>query len=449
MLIGLDDAAEPGTLGGLARAFQRFPQGLAALLETIPCGLFALDEHGRITAWNEHMVRLTGYSVEEVSSRPCTVLEGSTCAGGPCLDTGGCSLFAGEEVRERRCRIRRKDGVWVPVLKNAQAMHDDDGRLIGAIEAITDLSGVLALEEEVARLKREMTGRAGFHRLVGRHPSMQRLYDVIEMASRTPSSVLILGESGVGKELVAHAIHHSSPRKAGPFVRVSCGALSETVLESELFGHVRGAFTGAICRRVGRFEAADGGTLFLDEIGDVSAATQTRLLRVLQEREFERVGDSESIRVDIRVVAATNRDLHALTQTREFREDLYFRLAVIPVEVPPLRERRSDIPLLVDHFIEQLNDGQRRHVNGITPGAMDRLMADDWPGNVRQLRHAIEYGFVLSRSATLDADCLPAHIGRAGARPAPARRQSHFEGSSELRPLSTSSRREGAGVSGN
>ncbi len=413
----------------LPRAFSEIPKGLPTLLEAIPCGLFTIDADGRINGWNEHMVRLTGYLAEEVARRRCTVLDGSACNEGPCLESGNnrCSLFLGEPVRDKRCRIRRKDGTWVTVLKNADLLYDDAGDLVGAIEVITDLSNTLALQEEVARLRSYALGRARFGRLVGRHPSMTRLYDIIEMAGRTPCSVLVLGETGTGKELVARAIHESSSRRDGPFIRVSCGALSETVLESELFGHVKGAFTGAIADRVGRFEAANGGTIFLDEIGDISLATQARLLRVLQEHEFERVGDTRTIKVDIRVVAATHRDLVGMSSRGDFREDLYYRLAVIPMEVPPLRERRSDIPLLVDHFIELTNTHHDRAVTTVAPATMERLMEHEWPGNVRELQHAVEYGFVLSRGSVLQEDCLPPNIGRTRAArpstaPAPRRR---------------------------
>ncbi len=396
---------------GLGRAFDRWPNGLRALLETIPSGVFALDGRGRIIGWNAHMEALTGYRLADVHHERCTVLEGSACNDGPCLtpDTHGCSLFTEGRVRARRCSLRRRDGSTLPVLKNAQLVRDAEGVVVGAVEIVTDLRAVTALEAEVAELRRQVIDQSRAHGMVGRHPAMQRLFEVIEMAGAADASVLVLGETGVGKELVAHAIHRASARRDGPFVRVCCGALPDTLLESELFGHVRGAFTNAVADRVGRFEAAHGGTIFLDEIGDISAATQTRLLRVLQAREFERVGDSRTRQIDIRVIAATHRDLRAMIAAGTFREDLYYRLAVLPITVPPLRDRRTDVPLLVDHVLDELGE-RRGRTAAFTPEALRRLIAHDWPGNVRELRHAVEHAFVLDGGDALDVDALPAHL---------------------------------------
>jgi DNA-binding NtrC family response regulator len=246
--------------------------------------------------------------------------------------------------------------------------------------------------------------------MIGRGPSMQRMFDLLEMAARSGSSVLVEGETGTGKEMVATAIHEASPRAKGPLVRVSCASLSESLAESELFGHVRGAFTGAVTGRQGRFEAASGGTLVLDEIGDVSLTMQTKLLRALQEQVIERVGSNVAVPVDIRVVASTNRDLLAMCEEGRFRRDLYYRLSVIPVRVPPLRERREDVPLLVEHFVERMNTSQVRQVRGFTPEAMARLVAAPWPGNVRELEHAVEYAFVVSHGSVIEEGALPASV---------------------------------------
>jgi PAS domain S-box-containing protein len=381
---------------------------LRHVLATMPSGLFTVDTTGRITSWNQAMEDITGYRAGEMMGKPCAILRGDTCFAGPLANCENrCPLFAGERVEGKRCVIVRRDGSPVPVHKNARLMHGPDGEVIGGIEALNDLSGLLDLEREVARLQSEVTGRCGFRKLVGSHPSMQRLYDLIELASRAHSSVLVQGETGTGKELVAHAIHESSERRSGPFVRVSCAALSETLLESELFGHVRGAFTGAVANRAGRFEAADGGTIFLDEIGDISPNVQKKLLRVLQEREFERVGDSRPIRVDIRVIAATHRDLLVLSDQGQFRSDLYYRLAVIPVAIPPLRARTSDIPQLVDHFVSRLNRTSGRAIEGISSAALERLMGHNWPGNVRELEHALEYAFAVCREPVIGEGHLP------------------------------------------
>jgi Nif-specific regulatory protein len=243
---------------------------------------------------------------------------------------------------------------------------------------------------------------------------MQAVYDLMAKVSKADSTVLIRGESGTGKELVAHAIHYNSPRAGGPLVKVHCAALPETVMESELFGHEKGAFTGAVSRRKGRFELADGGTIFLDEIGDLSAATQIKLLRVLQEREFERVGGTETIRVDVRVIAATNRDLEKMVEDGAFRQDLYYRLNVFPIHVPPLRDRRMDIPLLADHFIARYAGANDREVNQISGPALQMLMRHGWPGNVRELENCIERAVLMTADNTIRAEHLPptVHAGR-------------------------------------
>jgi DNA-binding NtrC family response regulator len=225
---------------------------------------------------------------------------------------------------------------------------------------------------------------------------MQAVFELAKTAARSNSTILVLGESGSGKEVLARAIHAESPRSGGPFVAVSCAALTESLLESELFGHEKGSFTGAIARRKGKFEAAHGGTLFLDEVGDVGPKLQLDLLRVLEERRFHRVGGNEPIEVDVRIIAATNRDLRKAAAEGKFREDLFYRLNVIPVLIPPLRQRREDVPLLVESFVERLAVEMKRRLDGVSPDAMSALMAHDWPGNVRELRNVLERGAVVA-----------------------------------------------------
>jgi len=243
--------------------------------------------------------------------------------------------------------------------------------------------------------------------IIGNSPTMLEVYRVTRRVAPSNASVLILGETGVGKELVASAVHQLSHRSGGPFVRVNCGALSESLLESELFGHVRGAFTGAVTNRAGRFEAAQGGTIFLDEINSTSLTLQVKLLRVLQEREFERVGDTTTITTDARVIAASNRDLMQEVQADRFREDLYWRLNVVPIEIPPLRQRREDVPALVSHFLEYYNEVNDRYVVHIGNGAMEALQNYHWPGNVRELQNYIERAVVMSETDELTIDLLP------------------------------------------
>ena len=239
---------------------------------------------------------------------------------------------------------------------------------------------------------------------------MARVCDMIKQVAASRATVMVKGESGTGKELVAHAIHRLSPRSRSPFIAVHCAALSSSLLESELFGHEKGAFTGANERRKGRFESADGGTLFLDEIGEVDTSIQVKILRVLEERRFERVGGNETIDVDVRIITATNRDLKKMIEQGEFREDLYYRLHVVPIEIPPLRARRTDIPLLVDHFIRELGIEDGRQVRGITPDAMETLKDYRWPGNVRELRNMVEHMVVMSRGDRITVRDIPSEV---------------------------------------
>jgi two-component system NtrC family response regulator/two-component system response regulator HydG len=266
------------------------------------------------------------------------------------------------------------------------------------------------LVQETALLRERVRDRFRLPGIVGQAPELQAVFDIIRRAAPSKATVLLLGESGTGKELVAQALHEESPRKDKAFVKVNCAALSESLLESELFGHERGSFTGAVGRREGRFELADGGTLFLDEIGEISPAIQVKLLRVLQQREFERVGGTETLKVDTRIVAATNRDLAGEVKAGRFREDLFYRLNVVTVVLPPLRTRKGDIPALVAHFIEKHAKVHGKEVRGLAPGTLQVLLRHDWPGNVRELENVIERAVVLSRSSELTSDDMPSSL---------------------------------------
>ncbi len=263
------------------------------------------------------------------------------------------------------------------------------------------------LSAEAAQLRERLEERYAIGEIIGDHPSMQRLLKTMAQVANSRATVLIHGETGTGKELIAAALHQHSKRKHGPFVRLNCAALAESLLESELFGHERGSFTGATGRREGRFEQADGGTLFLDEVSEIPLSTQVKLLRFLQEREFERVGSNETVHVDVRVVAATNRDLAQLVEDGDFREDLFYRLNVISLEVPPLRRRATDVPLLAMHFLRRFARENEREITGFTPDAMRALIAHAWPGNVRELENAVERAVVLCPGTEIDADLLP------------------------------------------
>lgn len=266
------------------------------------------------------------------------------------------------------------------------------------------------LKRENTNLRNQLKRKYQFKNIIGESPAMQKVFETVEKVADTDSTVLILGESGTGKELIARALHYHSYRKDGPFVPVNCAAIPSELLESELFGHEKGAFTNAIRARIGRFELANGGTLFLDEIGDMSPNLQSKLLRVLQERQFERIGGIKPIKVDIRVISATHQDLRTAVSKKRFREDLYYRLNVIPIQIPPLRERRSDIPLLVHHFIHYFSKSKRKRVTGITQEALDRLMDYEWPGNVRELENMIERMVILTNHEVLDISDLPERV---------------------------------------
>jgi DNA-binding NtrC family response regulator len=259
----------------------------------------------------------------------------------------------------------------------------------------------LRLQRDTQNLRERVRERYRFHNIVGDAPELQAVYEVVKRAAPTRATVLILGESGTGKELIAQALHEESQRRDRAFIKVNCAALSETLLESELFGHEKGAFTGAIGRKEGRFELSDNGTLFLDEIGDISPALQIKLLRVLQQKEFERVGGVQTIKVDVRLVAATE------VKTGKFREDLYYRLNVVAVTLPPLRQRKGDIPSLVSHFVEKYGKAYGKEIRGLAPGTLNALLAHDWPGNIRELENVVERAVVLAKGLELTADDLP------------------------------------------
>ncbi|RMG69609.1 MAG: sigma-54-dependent Fis family transcriptional regulator [Nitrospirae bacterium] len=267
-----------------------------------------------------------------------------------------------------------------------------------------------SLMVEKMNLERKIKRGTGFEKVVGRSKKMQHVLEMVRTVAPKNVNVLITGETGTGKEMIANLIHYNSPRASGPFIKVNCAVFNEGVLESELFGHEKGAFTGAITRRIGRFELANGGTIFLDEIGDIPLGTQVKLLRVLQEKEFERVGGNETIKVDVRVIAATNHDLKKLIEEKRFREDLYYRLNVVHIELPPLRERKEDLSLLVSYFINKFNEEKGYGIKGITREAMQILMNSSWPGNVRELENAIESAMALSERNVIEAKYLPSFL---------------------------------------
>ena len=289
------------------------------------------------------------------------------------------------------------------VTANCSPLLDQKGDPIGAVLIIKD-------ETRLSSLERELKERQSYHSIIGKNHKMQELYDLIERLSNYDSTVLITGESGTGKELVADSLHYSGSRNEKPLVKVNCAALPENLLESELFGHVKGAFTGAIGDKEGKFELADGGSIFLDEIGDISHHNQIRLLRVLQEKSFERVGSNKPVNVDVRIITATNKDLTELINAGKFREDLFYRLNVVKVDLPPLRNRADDIPILIEHFIDKFNMQFNKEIKGITSDALEVLTKYSWPGNIRQLRNTLESIFVWAKNDAITFDQIPEDI---------------------------------------
>ena len=381
------------------------------VIETMMDGLMIVDPEGVIVSINKAMEVITGYSKDELIGQSCEILDCDTCFGTRAEGHDKyCALFIEGHVKRRKCMLRRKDGRPLYVHKNAATLKDGEGKVIGGVETLTDLSEVVSKDRVISRLRRELSGKDGFQGILGKSSAMLEVFDLISSAAHSEAPVVIYGESGTGKELVAAAIHRLGPRRKGPFIKVNCAALSESLLESELFGHVKGAFTGAERTRVGRFEAANRGDIFLDEIGDLPLATQVKLLRVLQEREIERVGDHKPISIDVRILAATNKNLGGLMEEGRFREDLYYRIGVIPIHLPPLRERHEDIPLLVDAFINRSRLKTGKPITGLSAEALELLADYDWPGNVRELLNAIEYAFVLCHDGEVGSDHLPAQI---------------------------------------
>lgn len=381
------------------------------VVNTIRDGLMIVDERGVIVSVNDALERITGYNRGELIGNDCSVLHCDICEA---LRLNGgqhrCTLFTGNQVAARQCVIMRKDGTLVHALKNACILNDDNGDMIGAVETITDITELIEKDEKIAAYERQLRSDDGFYGIIGISPAMRRVFELITNAAQSDAPVIILGESGTGKELAAQAIHQIGTRRGNPFVKVNCAAFTESLLESELFGHVKGAYTGAYRNRAGRFETADTGDILLDEIGDLPLPTQIKLLRVLEEKIIERVGENTPIPVDVRIISATNRNLPDLIAQGYFRKDLFFRINVIPIHLPPLRERKEDIPLLAESFFHKISLKNRKPISGISNDAMACLMAHSWPGNVRELKSAFEYAFVTCQDSMIRPHHLPPNI---------------------------------------
>lgn len=374
------------------------PAPTDAILESISDGVFTVDMQWRVTSFNRAAEEITGVSREEALGRLCSeVFRSSMCGSGCALQK---TLKTGKPVIGKSGYIIDADGNRISISISTAVLRDGRGIVIGGAETFRDLS-------EIEALRQELQGKYRVGDLSSRSPLMQKVFEVLPAIAASPSTVLLLGETGTGKELIARTIHSLSPRNSAPFVAVNCGALPETLLESELFGYKAGAFTGANRDKPGRFALARGGTLFLDEIAEISPALQVRLLRALQERTFEPLGSTRSEKADVRVIVATNRDLATRMKEGLFREDLYYRVNVVRLELPPLRRRKEDVPLLADQFVARFNRLQQKSVQGVAPEALSLFMAHDWPGNIRELENVIERAFILISEGQIGIEQLP------------------------------------------
>jgi PAS domain S-box-containing protein len=378
------------------------------IVSRIKDGVMIVDTEGYIVSVNQAMEVITGYSRDELIGQKCSILNCSLFN----LERGQggqhwCVLFRTGNLDLRRCTIMRKDGSFVQILKNASRLEDEQGRVIGGVETITDITEIVQKDKLVSEFHSKLQPEASFQGIIGASPAMLQIFGLIRNAARSDAPVLILGESGTGKELVSKAIHRLSDRAKGPLVSVNCAALSESLLESELFGHVKGAYTGAHNSRAGRFEMAQGGDIFLDEIGDLPLSTQVKLLRVLEEKKIERVGDSRPVDVNVRIISATNRNLIDLLEKGSFRKDFYFRINVIPISLPPLRERAGDVPLLIDHFFQRLRLKTGKAIEGIDRSTMEILKEYSWPGNVRELKSVFAFIFATCNESVIQPVHLP------------------------------------------
>jgi len=377
------------------------------VVETIQDGVMIVNTEGRIVTVNSAFEIITGYSRDEAVGQLCSILGCSACKlmreGNSCH---WCIMFERGKLKKQKCTLQHKGGTLVNVVKNASVLEDSGGNISGAVETLTDITDLMDMEMQIQSYRRALQEADRFHGIIGSSAVMQGVFDLISNAAMSDAPVIVYGESGTGKELVARAIHESGTRRERAYIKVNCAALNESLLESELFGHVKGAFTGAHRTRKGRFEAAGGGDLFLDEIGDLPIATQVKLLRVLEEKVIERVGDNQPIHTDVRIISATNQDLRKRVHEGLFREDLYYRINVIPIHVPPLRERIGDIPILAQHFFQQLQVKSGKNIKTLSSEALDCLIQYPWPGNVRELKSAFEYAFVSCQSDTI----LPQHL---------------------------------------
>ena len=389
-------------------------QFFQSVLRCVADGVFTVDRDWRITSFNRAAERITGVPAERAIGRRCAdVFHANICEGGCAIQE---TLDTGREVIDQPACILTRRGRAIPISVSTAVLRAEDGTVLGAVETFRDLS-------TVEQLRREIQSQYSFEDIIGKSESFQKIFAILPDIAASESTVLIEGPSGSGKELLARAIHNMSPRRKQPYVVVNSGTLPPTLVESELFGYRRGAFTDAKRDKPGRIAMAERGTVFFDEVGDLPPEVQIKLLRLLQEREYDPLGSVTPVKANVRVVAATNQKLLDLVAGGRFRDDLYFRLAVVRLTIPPLVDRREDIPFLVEHFIRRFNAKQGKRIQGVTPAAMEVFMRHDFPGNARELENIIEYGFVLCHNGLIDLEHLPedlaakARAGTGGSRP--------------------------------
>jgi PAS domain S-box-containing protein len=370
---------------------------LPLVLDVLDQGVFTVDEKTFITSFNQAAERITGYAASEVLGKKCSEIFRTNLCGQACPLR--VSIESRNPVRNRQVYIRARDGRPVPIAISTAPLMTRSGRLLGGVEVFKDLS-------EISHLKRRLESRYRLLDIIGKSPAMQKIFELLPLFAASDTTVLVTGASGTGKELIARTIHSLGGRRKGPFVAINCAAIPETLLEAELFGHKKGAFTDAKTDRPGRIAAAESGTLFLDEIGDLPRPMQVKVLRFLQSREYEPLGSNRTVRADVRVIAATNRDLRELVRDGSFREDLFFRLNVLQVDIPPLASRPEDIPLLVAHYVGLFRESTGKAIEGVDEDAMSCLMRYPFPGNVRELENVIERAFILCQGDRI----LPHHF---------------------------------------
>jgi PAS domain S-box-containing protein len=373
-------------------------ENLDTILDSVADGVFTVDKNMRITTYNKAAEKITGFTADEAIGQYCyNIFRAEACHDACPVKE---SLETEQPVTDREVNIISKDNRKVPISISAAVLRDHDGKAIGGVETMRDQSVIYAL-------KRQIENKYTFGDLTSRNTTMMKLFDILPDIACSEATALIIGDSGTGKELFAKAIHELSHRKNGPLVVVNCGALPEPLLEAEIFGARRGAYTGAVENRPGRLEAAQGGTLFLDEIGDLPLPLQVKLLRVLENHEYQPLGSPTPEKADVRFIAATHRNLEEMVEKGEFRRDLYFRINVVSLKIPPLRERIEDIPLLVDIFLDRFNLAYKKNIRGFTPEALQVLLDHDFPGNVRELLNLVEQTVILCRQKDITLDCFP------------------------------------------